>query len=69
MILPAWDLLSLRFWRDPMLTASGHFETIWDLNLQAKEYKARAGPSIMSRGSEGCFLPLQRWEWGQGRRM
>lgn len=38
-MLQACDLVSLRFQRYHMLTAAGHFETIWDLNLQAKEHK------------------------------
>ena len=38
-----------------MLTGAGHFETIWDLNLQAKKDKERAGPSIISRCPEAAF--------------
>lgn len=38
-MLQACDLMSLRFQRYHTLTAAGHFETIRDLNLQAKEHK------------------------------
>lgn len=42
-----------------MLTAPGHFGTIWDLTLQAKEHKAGAGPSITGGRPDGRLLPLQ----------
>ena len=38
-VIQACDLMSLRFQRYHTLTAAGHFETIRDLNLQAKEHK------------------------------